>query len=289
MALTSKMMMTTLSKQKLLIIRVARFLLNNELKKYINMRKIIAILIFPILFSSCIDGLLPNKGKEGKVDLNIKAFYDTENLVLGNFYDYPDSVGSKIKFNTLIFFISDIQLADDLSISEAILWDFSKNHSSAMTAPNGEKYSIKNVPVGDYEKIEFGVGVNAALNATNPADYASDEALSNTSMYWDWRGSYIFAMVEGELDTNGDGQGDVPFLYHMGSDAMFKDASFSDAITVEKNGTTTINLKLNAKDIFVVNNQAFDIEAAQSSHTGVDDEEIANMIMTNLANAIKLE
>ena len=241
-----------------------------------------------MLFTSCIDGLFPGKTKEGTVDLNFKAFYDTDNLVLGQFYDYPNGNGSKINFTTLTFFISDIKLADDASISDAVLFDFSKNHSDAATAPDGETKSIENVIVDDYTKIEFGVGLNAVLNATNPADYKSSEALSNTAMYWDWRGSYIFAMIEGNLDTDGDGVGDVPFVYHTGSDALFRDVSFSTPITIEKDGTTTLNFEINAKNIFVTSNGAFDIEAAQSSHSGVSDEEIAQEIMTNLTNAISL-
>lgn len=252
------------------------------------MKKLIIVLIIPILFSSCIDGLFPNKAKEGTVDLNFKAFYGTDNLVLGQFYDYPDGNGSKINFTTLKFYISDIKIDDNESIAQAFLFDFSDNHSTAATAPDGETRIIENVAVGDYTKIEFGVGINAVLNATNPADYKNSEALSNTSMYWDWRGSYIFAMVEGTLDKDGDGIGEIPFVYHPGSDALFRDASFSTPISIEKDGTTTINFNIDAKKIFVVNNEAFDIEAAQSSHSGVDDEEIAQEIMTNLTNAVTL-
>lgn len=253
------------------------------------MKKLLIILIIPFLFASCDDSVSPDETTEGTVDLNFKAFYDTDNLVLGDFYDYPDGNGSKINFTNLTFYISDIKLADDVSISDAVIFDFSKNHSSAATAPNGETKSIEDVASGDYEKIEFGVGINAVLNATNPADYNSTEALSQTAMYWDWRGSYIFVMVEGNLDTDGDGAGDVPFVYHMGSDALFRDASFSMPITVESGGTTTVNFEINTKDIFVTSSGAFDIEAAQSSHSGVDDEVVAQEIMTNITAAIKLK
>ena len=252
------------------------------------MKKLLLILIIPFLFASCEDGLFPNKTKEGTLDLNFKAFYGDENLVLGNFYDYPDGKGSKISFDRLKFYISDIKLGDNASISDALIFDFRENHSSAATSSNGETISIEDITVGDYEKIDFGVGLNAALNASNPADYKSSEALSQTEMYWDWRGSYIFAMIEGNLDTDGDGVGDVPFLYHPGSDALFRDVSFSTPITIEKKETTTINLEINTKDIFITSNGAFDIEAEPLSHSGPTDEEVAQEIMTNLTNAIKL-
>ena len=253
------------------------------------MKKLLILLVIPFLFASCDEGVDPENTNEGTVDINFKAFYDTDNLVLGDFYDYPDGNGSKINFTTLTFYISDINLADEVRISDAVIFDFSKNHSSSATAPDGETNSIEAVTIGDYDGIEFGLGLNAALNATNPADYKSSEALSQTSMYWDWRGSYIFVMIEGNLDTDGDGAGDIPFVYHMGSDALFRDASFSTPITVEKNETTTLNFEINTKDIFVTSNGAFDIESEQISHSGVDDEEVAQEIMTNVTSAIKIK
>ena len=105
-------------------------------------------------------------------------------------------------------------------------------------------------------------------------------------MYWDWRGSYIFAMVEGSIDTGGIK--DIDFIYHMGSDALFRDVDFSTPITVEKNKTTTLNFEINMKDIFVTDTKVFDIKEAQTSHSGLNDEEIAQEIMTNLTNAIRL-
>lgn len=249
------------------------------------MRKLIAILIIPFLFSSCEDGLFPNRTKEGTVDLNFKAFYDADNLVLGDYYDYPDGNGTKIKFKVFTFFISDVKLSDE-NISDALLFEFREHHSTAATAPDGETLTIENVTVGDYDEVDFGVGITAALNSTNPADYKSSEALSETSMYWDWRGSYIFAMVEGSIDTGGIK--DIDFIYHMGSDALFRDVDFSTPITVEKNKTTTLNFEINMKDIFVTDTKVFDIKEAQTSHSGLNDEEIAQEIMTNLTNAIRL-
>lgn len=252
-----------------------------------NMKNVIWLLLFiPILFAACDNGEV----ETGTVDLNIKAYYDNENLVLSDYYEYAD--GKKIAIKTLKFYMSDIKLTDGDVIKDAVLFDFYNNHSTAAGAANGETMEITAVPAGDYSKIGFGVGVSAALNATSPADYASNEGLSVTSMYWDWRGNYIFAMIEGSLDTTGNGQADVEFLYHMGADELYKNVNFAKAITVEKdkNGKTTLSLKLDAKKIFIANGETFDIVNKNATHSGVsDDATIAETLMANLANAITVE
>lgn len=248
---------------------------------------IVLILAIPFLVASCDNGGISLKRK-GSIEMNFKATYDGSPMVLGDFYDYPSGDGHRITFQVFNFFVSEIQLGEEDKVENAIFFDFRENHSAAATAPNGESFEIEGISVGDYSSLNFGVGISAALNATNPADYSSDEALSNTSMYWDWRGSYIFAMIEGGIDTTGDGAINIPFTYHMGSDALFRDASFSNPITIESGTTTPLNFGVDLKDVFVQNGEAFDVAGASSSHSGTDDEEIAQEFMTNLTNAMTL-
>lgn len=248
---------------------------------------IVLILAIPFLFASCDNGGISLKRK-GSIDMNFKATYDGAPMVLGDFYDYPSGQGHRITFQVFNFFVSEVQLGAEDKVEDAIFFDFRENHSAASTAPNGESFVIENIPAGDYSSLNFGVGISAALNATNPADYRSDEALSNTSMYWDWRGSYIFAMIEGGIDTTGDGLINVPFTYHMGSDALFRDASFSNPITIERGTATPLNFGVDLKDVLVKDGTAFDIAGASSSHTGTDDEAIAQELMTNLTDALTL-
>jgi hypothetical protein len=71
------------------------------------------------------------------------------------------------------------------------------------------KFTINNVPLGNYKSIEFIIGVDSLRNC----DGAQTGALNPLNdMFWSWNQGYIFAKMEG-LSNNANGGA---FIYHLG-------------------------------------------------------------------------
>ena len=254
------------------------------------MKKLLFLLLIPMLFTAC-DPVEPEI-EGGTLQINVRGLFGSETLVLNDFYKLPDS--SLVNFTSLLFYVSDIKLVkendEEVLIKDVDMINFYKNHSTAATASLGETLTIEGVPEGEYKAIKFGIGLPASLNATNPADYTSDNPMSKTEMYWDWRGTYIFSMIEGILDETDNGiiNNDAYITIHSGSDAMYKTKELTLPISITNDVETKVNFQLDAKKIYVTDT-VFDIKNRNTSHTGPDDSDIAEEIITNLANAISAE
>ena len=129
--------------------------------------------------------------------------------------------------------------------------DLANKHQTLAGAQIGESVNCKNkVPVATYNTLRFGLGVSAALNATTPNQYTSNNPLSNTDLFWDAR-KYVFSRISGKTQraTGGAFQ---PWVYHTGTDAMYKTVSVSIPNTnITLNGTTDITLTLDLKKLFI--------------------------------------
>ena len=81
------------------------------------------------------------------------------------------------------------------------------------------QFALAEVPAGRYTALRFHVGLDAATNAANPAQYASDHPLNPNvnGLHWSWQGGYIFLALEGSWrGANGTPGG---YSYHLARDA----------------------------------------------------------------------
>lgn len=81
------------------------------------------------------------------------------------------------------------------------------------------QFALGDVPAGRYTALRFHVGIDAATNAANPAQYAPDHPLNPNvcGLHWSWQGGYIFLALEGSWrGANGAPGG---FSYHLARDA----------------------------------------------------------------------
>lgn len=253
------------------------------------MKKLLWILIIPFLMTACDPNEIdPTKGT---IQLNMLGSYGDDPFVLNNYYEYDS--GMKISYATLLFYMSNIRLVNDvdeeITLSEINFVNFKDNHSVAGTT--GEGILEVNIKSGNYKAIRFGVGVPADINATNPSDYSRESPLSRSEMFWSWRGSYIFSMVECNLDTldnGGNPTNDMFLTYHSGADAMYQSVEIPIDFTVTATETQTLQLELDARKIFITDS-VFDVKMNSESHTNTDDFDIATTIIENLANAITVD
>lgn len=149
-------------------------------------------LLCPIIFlTSC-------KKSDDEITANNKSTFtmEFENQVNGNALvlntnTYKNAKGEDFKINIFKYYVSNIKLskADGTAflIPESyFLIDASKTDSQEIT--------LKDIPTGDYTKVEYTIGVDYARNFAGAQTGALDPT---NGMFWTWNSGYIFVKFEG--------------------------------------------------------------------------------------------
>jgi len=254
------------------------------------MKNILFVLIICLTVLGCKDD------KPTTLTVNFKAVYDGAPLLLDEITEYNYYDGSAIKLTGLRFFLSDVKLYAGSNATEIISVediDFTTNNKTSTGADEGQSIIIEDPEIGEYDKIEFSVGVTAIENAKTTTDFGYDHPLgpSNQSEYWDSWDSYIFAKIEGRQDANGDGSFDS-FTYHTGIDQMYRTTTITKTITVVEEEDTMIQFEIDAKDIFSNGLTTVDIVGEPIIHTlptNPASMSFSEMISDNLINAISIK
>jgi hypothetical protein len=179
---------------------------------------------------------------------SIKIEFDNiagdQNLVLNGTRYYNQS-GEDFLITKFNYFVSNFKLY--------------KTDGSVYTVPQDSSYfliredlkasqviTLKNIPHGDYDHVEFMVGVDSLRNTmpeskrTGVLDPGGD--MGGDGMYWVWNSGYIFMKVEG-TSPFGNPANDK-FYYHIGLYGGMTDRT--------PNNTRTVKLKFGT-DIATVN------------------------------------
>lgn len=219
--------------------------------------------------------------------LNFKAnFGDGELDFNTTEYDYQGMVMTVSKFD---FYISNISLFNNIDgviekteLFEIEFIDFTQNNNS-VTIQAGS------VPLGTYDGIVFSIGVPSDLNSQIPGDFSTTHPLgfTNLSHHWEDWNSYIFAKIEGRLDTSGN-QDYQNFSYHTGGDEQFRaDIEKDIALDLELGVIKTINFEVDLENIFL-NGGALDIQAYPDSHN-LGELTAATHVMDNFQSSISVQ
>lgn len=230
-------------------------------------------------FSSCKD----DETSYGTLTLNVKAEYNGQPLK--TFSTHPFDNGQQIQFSLISLLMSDIDLMRQTSptrISDVELADMSFDNDAE--ANQGYVIQSMKVPTGTYSGLRFGIGVKPDLNSMKPADFPSDNPLSNTSYYWVPWSSYIFSKTEGTLDTLGNSTFDLGYALHTGSDALFVELEGSSlSIVIEDQKETSLDIIVDYKELL----SGIDIKKNPLNHNPQDLATITALV-NNYATAVSL-
>ena len=124
--------------------------------------------------------------------LNVKIIFENrvkdQPIVL---YDssYTNPFGENYTINKFRYYISNVYLANDSRIS-------SINKASYLVdeANNDSKEINLKVPVDNYKRLHFLLGVDSIKNVSGAQDGALDPA---KDMFWTWNSGYVMAKLEG--------------------------------------------------------------------------------------------
>ena len=240
------------------------------------MKRFIPILSLLLIFTACEESQTENP----ILRVNFKLAYNGQEI---NLYDeVTDSNGDVLKFETLKIYVSDFKVdgENNLDFPDVALLDFN--------SPDDRFVELELDP-GTYSKLDFGIGVTPDLNATDPSAVPDSDPLSaNQAMYWTWASKYIFYKIEGRADT-GTGSFDHFFLYHVGTDELFRHTDELDInLNMENGDFRTIDVWVDLANVFENGEGAISIRDEFATHT-LDHYDIAEKLADKFVDAFVVE
>ena len=217
----------------------------------------------------------------GNLDILFEVTYDGQDVETGKIYNYLD--GRALCFEKFKFFLSEVSLlggAGQVVLSDVAFAEFDRLF---IESPGGRlSFAFSNVPAGNYNTLKFNLGLPPEINDQfDPSDFSQNDPLGFTSEYWDAWGSYIFAKIEGNIDSDDDAVCDKGFAYHVGGNPSFRVASRSLDLSIGGGKTSQIVISIDLIDVFSDGATHVDIV----EHSGIHNEgqrTLMDFIMDNL-------
>jgi hypothetical protein len=199
---------------------------------------IIVLFGFVIGFSSC--------KKEGPTTftLQLKAKYGNQNFEMNS--TNTDPAGRYVSLSTLKFYLSHINLiksdGSTVNVASVAIFDFSDT-------ANLTSVSVKNIQ-GSFTGISFACGLDSLTNdTTNALNYSLPNPFSYTyNMYWPMI-DYQFEILEGKWDDQDTSFLHNGLLYHIGTNAAYRQTQLNKSFSVSGN-PYTMTVYLDVEQIF---------------------------------------
>jgi hypothetical protein len=244
------------------------------------MKSIYTVFTLAILF--LLAGCKDKSDSTGTLVLTFVPEYDGQPLAIFTTKPYGND---QLQFSHLRMMVADVAALKGASTE--VLHDIEEinlTFDNATEAAAGYELRIPNVKVGNYTGLEFGIGVPADLNQKQPADFPSSSPLSKSGNYWVAWSSYIFLRIEGRLDTLGQGDFTLGFVYHTGADELYRVLKAENLqYQIEDGKETKFEIAVDYKKLL----GDIDIKENPQNHNPSDIEYI-QAITNRLASAIEL-
>lgn len=176
----------------------------------------LALLAFSVVFTACKEDTdVPSPtDKKGKVTLLFENVVGDEPLELNRRTSYSTPSNDDFTVSVFRYYISNIKLkqADGTEFIQPesyYLLDQARDASL--------KFTIPDVPVGNYNSLTFTIGVDSSRNAGG----AQTGALAISDMFWTWDTGYIFTKMEGRSSKSPNGS----LVFHIGGTTNIKVAA----------------------------------------------------------------
>lgn len=178
--------------------------MKNYIFKYHKWAIVFVLVAASLSLPSCKKDPQPTPSLTGEVSfefshvwgLNMAPFY------LNQTYVHPMS-GDTLNINMLKYYISNIIMTKTDGSTYQV------PNSYYLIDPSENIITIKDIPAGDYKKVEFLIGVDSLRNFSGLQTGALNPS---NGMFWSWSTGYIFIRVEGTSPQSETGI----FMYHLG-------------------------------------------------------------------------
>jgi hypothetical protein len=181
----------------------------------------------------------------GTINIDFDNVVGSNDLEL-NTGNYTNAAGNTFKVSKFIYYISNIKLTktDGTKYVENNSY-YLINEAQAAS----QTLSIDSIPVGDYNAIEFVIGVDSSRNVSGAQTGALDPT---NDMFWTWNSGYIFLKMEG---TSSSASGN-DLTFHIGG---FKspnntirviNRSFPTNLSVKNSNLSKVKMKTDVLEMF---------------------------------------
>jgi len=226
-----------------------------------------------MLMNSCKD-----KEETATLQLKLNPTFGNESI---NLYEpVVDENGNSIfELTKLYFYFSDVKLNEESAAEEILLIDIDDPELNT---------GISNMKPGAYNSITFGLGVDERWNHEDPASFDNNHPLGfdHSGNHWTWNSGYIFYKVEGNYSTKDDGVLDNSFLFHMGTDELYRTVTLNKAFSVEDKETAEVILNIDFEKIFF-DAGGLDLKTEFRSHGMGDQFELGQKFVNRLIESIE--
>ncbi|MBL7921532.1 MAG: hypothetical protein JNJ40_14530 [Bacteroidia bacterium] len=161
---------------------------------------------------------------------------------------YINANGDNYTITRFNYYISNIKLKKD----DGSVFYETESYHVIKHLEGAKSFTVSGMPEGDYNQIEFTIGVDSARNVSGAqvGDLSPDSL-----MFWTWSTGYIFFKLEGEYQTLNSMPG-ATYAMHIGGfagkDNCLKKCTFNltNKISVKKDNQPKIFYDVNINEIF---------------------------------------
>ncbi len=212
-----------------------------------------------LLVISCEDDKPTKPVEKQTVFLSTEMTVDSNRVGLNQDLSVPGSQWLRVE--GMRFYLSRIQLQN--SSNQWVTASTVEFFSMA----DGKNTVEMSLAKGSYKKIKFIVGLDAALNATDPNSVSIDNPLSSSkAMYWSWALKYRFLVLEGRTLFDNNGTDSLLLLsYHPGADELGYVKEYEYPITIGS-GVDTLNFGIDIPGVFNGPGGQIDFLTENSTH-----------------------
>lgn len=178
---------------------------------------------------------------------------------------YKTMEGDTLSFSTLNYYISNVTLKDTEGNITTVDDSY---HLVTVSQMMGMTTFPLTIPTGDYESIQFSIGVDAEANTDETV--IKGDLDPNNNMVWNWNIGYKFVYIEGSY--KGSTSQDV-FSYHIGGDDNYVsfDQELPKTLVIENDKTSMIHMMANIGQFFEGPN-TIDVETTNKVAVGPAEE-----------------
>jgi cytochrome c peroxidase len=177
---------------------------------------------------------------------------------------YQTAGGQSISVSRLDFLASEI----DLRRADGI-WIGQTNWFAFISVRDGKtSFSLENIPAGDYDRVQFHIGLAPEINHTDAAQWPAGHVLNPdvNHLYWGWSREYIFLALEGGWQNGGSESG---FSFHLATDRELMTVELP--VALDLNSSHEIQVALDIGKIFSAPNKIELSETSDATHSRAND------------------
>ncbi len=187
-------------------------------------------------------------GKDPQPNNGIVTF-QIENQLNGQMLDLgatqgTTALGDTFEIGSLKMMLSNFKFYKDGAL---VFTETDSYHLIDQSDASTHNFTIEDIPVGDYDQIEFAIGVPQEDN--NSSAQKGDLA-TNNGLFWAGWGNYIFYRFDGVL-VQGDTT--MSISYHVGGNEAFRTTSHDISNTeliITEGATSTVHIKGEVAELF---------------------------------------